>query len=287
MKLFIVEHPVLRNGQLGHSISSTLPHGLCNTYVCTIKYTQSSSHGGKESTDIEITKLQTMQTRMRKIRYRIRNMTQVKISTGMKVCSKVRPFLKPKIKLSQRTARKFLCVQHVMCTTDGQHVMCTTDGQHVMCTTDGQHVMCTTDGQHVMCTTGGQHVMCTTDGQHVMCTTGGEHVMCTTGGQHVMCTTGGQHVMCTTGGQHVMCTTDGQHVMCTTGGQHVMCTTDGQPKDSYWYTLSSCCPVFARALWRGNLSLSKSLTKRLKIQNPETGKKERSKDDCAKSFVFH
>ena len=197
MKLFIVEHPVLRNGQLGHSISSTLPHGLCNTYVCTIKYTQSSSHGGKESTDIEITKLQTMQTRMRKIRYRIRNMTQVKISTGMKVCSKVRPFLKPKIKLSQRTARKFLCVQHVMCTTDGQHVM------------------------------------------------------------------------------------------CTTGGQHVMCTTDGQPKDSYWYTLSSCCPVFARALWRGNLSLSKSLTKRLKIQNPETGKKERSKDDCAKSFVFH
>jgi hypothetical protein len=179
MKLFIVEHPVLWNGQLGHSISSTLSHGLCNTYVCTIKHTQSSSHGGKESTDIEITKLQTVQTRMRKIRYPIRNMTQVKTSTGMKVCSKVRPFLKPKIKLSQRTARKFLCVQHVMC------------------------------------------------------------------------------------------------------------TIDGEPKDSYWYTLSSCCPVFARALWRGNLSLSKSLTKRLKIQNPETGKKERSMDDCAKSFVFH
>jgi hypothetical protein len=33
--------------------------------------------------------------------------------------------------------------------------------------------------------------------------------------------------------------------------------------------------------------MSKSLTKRLKIQNPETGKKERSMDDCAKSFVFH
>lgn len=54
-----------------------------------------------------------------------------------------------------------------------------------------------------------------------------------------------------------------------------MCTIDGQPKDSYWYTLSSCCPVFARALWRGNLSLSKSLTKSLKIQNPETGEKKR------------
>jgi hypothetical protein len=54
-----------------------------------------------------------------------------------------------------------------------------------------------------------------------------------------------------------------------------MCTTDGQPKDSYRYSLSSCCPVFARALWRGNLSLSKNLTKCLKIQNPETGGKKR------------
>jgi len=164
-------------------VTESHPHNLMvsvmHTYARTIKHTQSSSHGGKQSTDTEITKLHIMQTWMRKIRYRIRNMTQVKISTGMKVCSKVRPFLKPKIKLSQCIARKFLCVQDVRC------------------------------------------------------------------------------------------------------------TTDGQPKDSYWYTLSSCCPVFARALWRGNLSLTKSLTKCLKIQNPETGKKERSMDDCTISFVFH
>jgi hypothetical protein len=69
--------------------------------------------------DIEITKLRIMQTRIRKIQYRFQNMTHVKISTGMNVCSKVRPFLKPKIKLSQRTAR-FLYVQHIMYTTDGQ-----------------------------------------------------------------------------------------------------------------------------------------------------------------------
>jgi hypothetical protein len=167
MKLFIIEHPVLWNSELGHWISSTLSHGLCKTNVCTIKHAQSSSHAGRDSTDIEITKLHTMQTWMRKIRYRIRNSTQVKISTGMKVCSKVRPFLKPKIELSQRTARKFLCVQHIMC------------------------------------------------------------------------------------------------------------TIDGQPKDSYWYTLSSCCPVFARALWRANLSLSKSLTKNLKNKIQKLGKKRR------------
>jgi len=75
---------------------------------------------GQRMTNTEITELHIMQTGMRKIRHRIRNMTQVKISTGMKVCSKVRPFLKPKIKLSQCTARKFLCVQHVMCTIDRQ-----------------------------------------------------------------------------------------------------------------------------------------------------------------------
>ena len=102
MKLSIVEHSVLWNGQLGHWISTTLYHGVCNTrtYVCTTTHThthtQSSSLGGKESTDIEVTKLHTMQTRMRKFRYRIRNITQVKISTGMKVRSEVRPFLKTK-----------------------------------------------------------------------------------------------------------------------------------------------------------------------------------------------